>query len=69
MKKQIWKRLPVILFILISGSCYSCGNNQDSGTISLTQESDLHLLTESLTLEAAQYPETESANAFCYVYV
>lgn len=70
MKKQIWRWLPVILFILISGGCYSCRQKQDTEMIPLVRESDAFLLPESAAPATEEVlPAAETTIAVCYVYV
>lgn len=72
MKKQLWKVLPVILFILISGSCYSCSFKNEAKLIPLVPESEAGTVLPAEPAAVTAAAETETAGttaAVCYVYV
>ena len=70
MKKQIWKGLLVISFVIISGSSYSCGLKKDTEMISLVPETDVSLPDRAEDPPAGtESPAAEISPAVCYVYV
>ena len=70
MKKQIRKGLLLISFIIISGSCYSCGLKKETEMIPLVQESEASLPAGPEQLQDdEETPAADRKPAVCYVYV